>query len=110
MVGRREAWSAWSRQVGRALGVTEYGSLPGWTRLLQGGGLVNFSSNTQTLTLASGNIYLEIQEISRQPGERDNGSHIKLLAYLAGPTLLVCLHEQRDEKVLLLHLKAWSNV
>ena len=62
MVGRREAWSAWSRQVGRALGVTEYGSLPGWTRLLQGGGLVD---TTQTLTLqAPAHIYLQILILS----------------------------------------------
>lgn len=56
MVVGREAGRAWARQRGGALGVTEYWSLPGWTRLLQGGGLVD---TTQTLTLqAPAHIYL----------------------------------------------------
>ena len=48
MVVGREAGRAWARQRGGALGVTEYWSLPGWTRLLQGGALVNNKSSSHT--------------------------------------------------------------
>ena len=38
MVAGREAWSSWARQCGRSWLLTEHGSFPGWTGLLQGGG------------------------------------------------------------------------
>ena len=49
MVAGREAWSSWARQCGRPWLVTEHGSFPGGTGLLQGGG----GTTTQTGTLGS---------------------------------------------------------
>ena len=52
MVAGREAWSSWARQCGRSWLLTEHGSFPGWTGLLQGGGGTLGHAGAQPLKLA----------------------------------------------------------